>query len=133
VVDTPLAANTTTFLIPTSFSFSDGRSTVSNVNASSFAFQVITDSIGIIDSWNNQYFSGNVNMFSGTNPAGCIGCSVVDFTSDTVSYFSEVRNQPGTWTLTVSAVPEPTTSAMVLLGLAGVLFGKARASRRLRG
>ena len=121
-VDTPLAANTSATITPVSFSFSDGRNVVNNVNTTGSVFWLFTNSAGTINAWNNEYFAGSVLMFSGTNPPGCIGCTVIDTTSDQTTYFDQIVNLPGKWTETTigsipTPVPEPDSSVLFCLGL----------------
>ncbi len=129
----PLAPNLNLFTVtPLSFSFTDGVGTVDSSNSAispldcgpqkcATVFIVDTDASGNIVGWNNIYSSASFIMFSSTNPPGC-NCVAVDSTGDYVpSYFADVKNNPGTWALTVTQVtPEPSTLCLLATGILGV-------------
>src|ERR1700722_3324846 len=108
-VAAPLTPDSNNYFTPLYFSFTDGQTTFIPSNVSGNAFGVVTNSLGQIIGWNMDWLSPNVNMFSGTNPPGCVGCSVLDLSS----YgplgslgFAKIPNSPGTWAESTS-VPEP--------------------------
>jgi YVTN family beta-propeller protein len=96
-VAAPLAPNANYYFNPLSFSFTDGLTTFTPSNVIGSAFGVVTNSLGQIIGWNMNWLTAGDQMFSGTNPPGCIGCSVVDG-SFSPSAFAEILNSPGTWT-----------------------------------
>jgi hypothetical protein len=56
-------------------------------------------------------------MFSGTNPPGCVGCSVTDDSGDIAeTRFAENTDSAGTWSAPV-VVPEPSSVVLTALGL----------------
>jgi hypothetical protein len=103
--------------IPLDFSFTDGSTTITKADATSFSFGGFsTDASGIITGWNMGF---NGMLFSGTNPPGCLGCRVVDG-SFTLTQFAEVNDNPGVWTLTTTATPEPSSFLLLTSGLIAV-------------
>lgn len=112
------------FFTPTTFSFTDGLMTITQANATGFHFGgVSTNSAGVIVAWNMDWMTADYKMFSGTNPPGCAGCSVIDVTfNNAITIEAAIPNDPGSWTTTnTSVVPEPTSLVFVITGLAGVL------------
>jgi hypothetical protein len=128
-VSTPLAPNLTSLFIftPNSFSFTDGIVTITQANATASAFEVITDSLGNITGWNNEYFSGNFLMFSSTNPPGCVGCSITDQSGVQPNVrFAAINNSAGTWSFVTTPVPEPSSVLLLGTGLLALLCLGAR-------
>jgi len=91
---------------PLSFSFTDGLTTFTPSSVTGSVFQVVTNSFGQIIGWNMDWLTPGDEMFSGTNPPGCVGCRVVDgsFDIDTPN-FAEINNTPGKWTASTSMGP----------------------------
>jgi hypothetical protein len=116
---TPLPANSLTTVTPLDFAFTDGLATIDKSNATAAtAFWIFTGPSGEITDWNNPYASATNIMFSGTNPAGCAGCSVTDEGGDLVpSYYARILDNPGVWTVTSTPVPEPPPLALLSGGL----------------
>ncbi len=148
-LSTPLVGNlpSLTAIAPTSFSFSDGVQTITNLSASSWYFDVGTDGNGAITAWyvfvttpNGDY----VDTYSASN-VGDVG----QYDFQVLSYYncgwfgcsenvalSEGSNSdsPGTWTNS-DAAPEsqdpastPEPGGLVLVGTG--IFGLAGAVRR---
>jgi YVTN family beta-propeller protein len=103
-VAAPLAANANYYFTPLYFSFTDGLTTFTPSNVTGSAFGVVTDSSSQIIGWNMDWLAPGDDMFSGTNPPGCVGCRVVDG-SFGPSAFGEINNSPGTWTSSTSTGP----------------------------
>ena len=138
VLSSPLGANHPVFdgaLDILSFSFTDGVDTIDSADSTpgpdgATSINVGTDSSGAITQWNNQFFSATDLMFSGTDPVGCGGCAVTDDTADYAgTFFAQNFRSPGVWTSTITGVPEASTWAMLILGVAVIGF----AARRSRG
>jgi YVTN family beta-propeller protein len=108
-VATPLAPNANYYFTPLSFSFTDGLTTFTPSNVTASGFGVVTDSLSQITGWNMGWQVPGDDVFSSTNPPGCVGCRVVDgsFTSQspTPLGFAEINNTPGTWTQSTSTGP----------------------------
>lgn len=121
----PIGDNVTgAFVTPTTFSFTDGLMTITQANATGFSFDHIsTNSTGEIVGWNMEWTTAGYKMFSGTNPPGCTGCSVIDVTfNNAITIEAAIPNDPGRWTATTTGVvPEPSTLALFATGLVGVL------------
>jgi hypothetical protein len=96
-VAAPLTPDAKYYFTPLSFSFTDGLTTFTPSNVTGSAFGVVTNSLGQIIGWNMNWLTPGDEMFSGTNPPGCVGCSVIDG-SFSPSSFAEILNSPGTWT-----------------------------------
>jgi hypothetical protein len=117
-VSTSLLAGTEYSFTPLSFSITDGVETITQANATTSAFTVVTDSSGAIIGWNMEWLTTGYSIFSGTNPPGCVGCSVIDSSGDnSVSQGAQVKNDPGTWTSTTTGVPEPSSLSLLCLGI----------------
>jgi hypothetical protein len=141
----PLAGNLSfaelTFL---SFSFSDGVNTIASANSTDASFRFTTNAYGDIVGWTaradlagdgslrriatvkDQYaglidFGRHESCGPGSLPPGC--------EADALWYDTggAVVDMPGTWTLQVNSVPEPTS--MILIGTA---FSAVFAARRRR-
>ena len=104
-VAAPLAANANYNFTPLYFSFTDGLTTFTPSSATGFAFGVVTDSFGQIIGWNMDWLTPGDEMFSGTNPPGCVGCSVIDGSFNPNIGYAEILNSPGTWTASTSMGP----------------------------
>lgn len=111
-------------ITPVAFSFSDGVDTITSSNASSASFNITTGPSGDITSWDisilNQPGIGEDAIYTHNTPylpltvPGDEGALVAGGSGG----FN--ANAPGTWAVT--AVPEPSTWAMMLLGFAGIGF-----------
>jgi hypothetical protein len=123
-----LASNLTNFttVVPTSFSFSAGVSTLTNATpnvGSLFAFK--TDAFGDISQWQIAIFTGSVFQFSigTTNAPSLFTPTDQIIVNGGNTAFGQIQNSPGTWAVT--SVPEPESYAMFLAGL-GLMGGIAR-------
>jgi PEP-CTERM motif len=121
-----------TFVTPTAFSFNDGVQTISDQTPGVNLVQVIfsTDMNSHIVDWNlivrlPTAIPGN------TNTIETQGFPLAAFFNDTAEFFDANGNltlaftaaNTGQWTIqSQSAVPEPSTWAMMLLGFAGIGF-----------
>jgi hypothetical protein len=105
-----------------SFSFSDGRSTLTestpNIGSNGIlSFEVSTDALGAIVGWAIAIGAGD----AGVSPPGLLIETSSDFTNFDSGEIHEsggmdigsITNSPGTWTL----VPEPGTGSLLALGL----------------
>jgi len=116
-------------LYPTSFTFSDGVQTITNSTATNSVYiEVSTDAAGIIDSW-YMYFpnpgSGNY-IETIANSQGSL-TEDVGSTSSVVAYD---ENNPGTWTESPVAAPEPSSLAIIAVGMSVLgLFCRRRPNR----
>jgi len=115
----PLADYSGGYLDPTSFSFSDGYQTISNINASDPTFYVLTNGEGAIIQWHiTMYMNGSSNYDElGTN--GTIGSGGADFgqySDNEFNYASAGINGTGTygtWSVSTAATPEPASLMLV--------------------
>lgn len=128
----------------TSFSFSNGLHTITqdSNNGSNTTIVVITNSLGQIVEWqvNLSQISGTEQRIVGTRSSGALrGVGAIDngnivnrpVTGGVFNTNARVQNNQGTWTIEVpSAVPEPSTWAMLLLGFFGIGFAMRRSKRR---
>jgi hypothetical protein len=136
----PIGANATdVFVIPQSFSFSDGLVTITNDNATGANFGFIaTDPSGVITTWNMEWFLDDYSMFSGTAPAFCTGCSVIDVTfnadrnhKENITVAAAVSNSPGVWTTTTTttAISEPADLLLIAAAMVCVIATRRKSSR----
>ena len=144
-VATPLADNLSFSEVSfTSYSFSDGVDTLTNLNSAPmsdapapFAFAVSTDASGNIIAWSidiqgtpgtsveNDNISTFNNAPNGLPPTADSGsnCPIsCNFGPSGVINGSLASNSGTPGTFAVSAVPEPSTWAMMILGFCGVGF-----------
>jgi len=104
-VAAPLSPNQTFFsFTPLSFSFTDGLTTFTPLSVTGSVFQVVTNSFGQIIGWNMDWLTPGDEMFSSTNPPGCVGCRVVDGSFMPLG-FAEIDNTPGNWSVSTSKGP----------------------------
>ena len=125
----PAGLLTLTFFNPEHFSFTDGNVTINDGNASiASSIGFTTDWGGNITGWNIQLFNEAVTtlIFSSTNPPGCNGCDVYDYSYnwDTMAG-AIILDNPGTWT--IAGTPEPASVLLVVSGL--LAAGMRRVSR----
>jgi hypothetical protein len=112
---------------PSSFSFSDGVQTLTNLNATlpPTRFDVGTDLNGNITAWNIEIFDSSddyIETDSGLNGLGTFGV-------DTVGGFTahgQLFGDPGIWTSNISdpppsATPEPSSLCLLGTGMIGAL------------
>lgn len=131
-----LAPNTAlTNVIPTSFSFSDGRTQITNANLDSNSINFIslaTNASGGVGGWDVSLrrVSGlpspaDVAFIGSTSP--CSGQCDIGVLAMGVSNDEGVSTLPGTWNVT--PVPEPSTYALFLAGIALVGFAAHRQNK----
>jgi hypothetical protein len=121
---TPLLPSSSYFISPLSFSFTDGSVTFTQDNVTSSAFGFITDAQGLITGWNLNWFNANnVAMFSGTGTSVIcpVGCSNTDVILTLGSFVAGEQNDPGTWTMTTTGVPEPSSLSLLCFGMLGLV------------
>jgi len=110
---------------PSSFSFSDGVQTLTNLNATPTRFDVGTDLNGNITAWNIDIFDSSddyIETDTGLNALGTFGV-------DTVGGFTalgQLFGDPGIWTSNISdpppsATPEPSSLCLLGTGMIGAL------------
>lgn len=109
-------------ITPTSFSFTDGVDTITNLNSTLSSFQIRTDASGHIMDW--DIFADSNNAFVDTsNIMGTGGDQGQE--TDNQGHFAGAENldDPGKWTVSTT-VPEPSSLLLLAsgaIGLAGVL------------
>jgi hypothetical protein len=122
-VSTPFPANATNLpLAVTSFSFSDGVQTITNLNSdlSSDHFSIWTDSTGAITGWTISVFGeiqvgevqGSINILNDPNFP----------TVEDTGFSGRASGEALAAGTLVAAVPEPSTWAMMILGFVGLGF-----------
>lgn len=134
-VSAPLGPNFDGYFTPDSFSFTDGLTTVTQVNSTDSAFGIITDSLSDITVWNMQFVDAQTSMYTGTGPSVLCpsDCTVTDGSFASAS-FAEIVNDPGSWSSATAATPEP--SGFFLFGsgiLAFIGLKLKKAANRNRG
>jgi hypothetical protein len=152
VLPSPLATNLTdSFVSPTSFQFSDGVQTISDSNinpAFQSEFEFSTDASGKIVAWTVNLGSvtssifaqilTSTSLFPGPPPSAPLDSGEQILCGPNSTPFScvlggdpfyqiegFVNGSPGTWAVS-NSVPEISTWAMMLLGIAGVGFAAHR-------
>lgn len=119
---------------PLSYSFTDGRNLfTSAAPPSTVYFEVVTNAFGQIDWWNIQLrddsISGNTRQimtFMGQD-SGVIQVTIDESLSFDTGW---INSQPGSWSVAVSAVPEPGPYELMLGGLALLGFAARRRKRK---
>jgi hypothetical protein len=124
-VAAPLTPNANYYFTPLSFSFTDGLTVFTPTSVTKSDFGVVTNLLGQIIGWNMDWQIPTDEMFSGTNPPGCVGCRVVDGSFDGNIAFAEINDTPGKWSAS-SSVPEPSSIVMLCTGLLGLLGARRR-------
>ena len=138
-VPTPLAGNFSGFISPTSFSFFDGRNTITNSNANlTSSFNVTTNASGAIVQWAvfvqitplPLVVGSLIDMIAtafeiGLNPtdqASITFCAVLPCPTGSGSQkdFAANFGTPGVWSSNATAVPLPTALPLFATGLAGL-------------
>jgi hypothetical protein len=107
---------------PLNYSFSDGLVTATPTNSNFDFFSISTNGAGEIVSWTIRLFTPPCEgcVFTGTQ---LLTSDIEDITivAPAAVDFAAALQNPGTWSITVnSAVPEPSTWAMLLIGFAGI-------------
>jgi hypothetical protein len=110
-----------TNITPIAFSITDGVNTFTQLsNLSQTLISIGTDGSGTINKW-------DFYLIASGSPGGSLATYAPnqdnifqDYSQFTSSAYAYNRNDPGTWS--VSAVPELSTWAMMLIGFAGVGF-----------
>jgi hypothetical protein len=114
-----------------SYSFNDGRFTLTEANSSASQFIVLTDSQGGISLWlielgtqtgldeiGDQSFrivtANHLDILDGGEVVECV--AVVDLACETQRDAGRVYDIPGTWTF----IPEPSTALLLSIGLIGI-------------
>jgi len=118
-----------------SYSFTDGRSVLTDLNSSISLFTVATDASGTITSWQVQVDSplatavGQIQRTIGTqttSDAGNVSQCLTASGGSCLSYGADnaIVNVPGggSWT-----IPEPTTASLMALGLVGLALRRRAA------
>jgi hypothetical protein len=131
-VASPLGDNFSGNASPTSFSFSDGRSTITNSNATSAQFNLQTDASGSITGWDIILFiipsldltGTQSHHIETTNALGgdsafideCVADNGSECTSTNADSASSAGAPPGTWVVT----PLPAALPLFATGLGGL-------------
>jgi hypothetical protein len=125
-VDAPMAANFAGTITPTSFAFTDGVQTITNVNADTannkfgFAF----DASGNMVNWSvqidinmTQYGSGQYDTIAMNGGSSVVwDWAIVSQGGQPIGHYGEAQNSvSGRWT--ESATPEPSSFVLFLTGL----------------
>jgi len=119
----PLSPDSAYYFTPESFSFSAMGVTFTQATASRADFGVITNSLSQIIGWNMDWYQGSYEMFSGTGPSVICpsGCSQIDViaqvSGSSVIGGGNVMNDPGTWSMTTTSVPEPSSLLLLTMGM----------------
>ena len=122
-------------ITPLSYSFSDGVQTLTNLNSKAVISVVVSS--GKISTWTVDLYTGATAATSGAEVISTTYTSFLkvdfgteDYTNPLSVNFGERTTSTdlkGSWN--VSAVPEPSTWALMLLGFAGIAFAGYRRSR----
>jgi hypothetical protein len=113
-------------ITPEAFSFTDGVNTITNLNddgqANQFFAFIKTDQSGIIIEWDILLNGAGGQLIESDHQFDAAGGTFTS-TDQGVSNGGSANNDgaPGIWAVT-TAVPEPSTWAMMLLGFAGISF-----------
>jgi hypothetical protein len=108
---------------PLTYSFSDGVVVATPANSNFDFFSISTNGVGQIISWTIRIFTPP--YLGGTyNGTQLLTSDIEDITivAPSAVDFAAALQIPGTWDVTTSAVPEPSTWAMMILGFAGIGF-----------
>jgi hypothetical protein len=112
---------------PLSFSFSDGVQTITDTTpGASISVLFSTDAAGSITHWDvyTQFYDSNARVYDHIETNNSIGFFPYDYAVHGINPDDGSFGRsgvPGQWTV-ASAVPEPSTWAMMVLGFAGLGF-----------
>ncbi len=119
-------------IIPNSFSFSNGRATITNIpSLSDETFQVSTDSSGDIVNW----YISLLSPLAISPLVGIESFNTSEFVLDQGSFASGGSSDsgrsrtPGTWTSNSIATPEPASLMLLTLAITMLVIRKLRARR----